>query len=151
MKYISIQDISKQQIEELSKEHGNIYYADKSKVIQLGQSCIGFYTSHILFDKLTLEYNLFERYRHQGYGFSLVNIATEMVSKENPTYDSIYLLIHISNIPSISVALKNGYHECYDIDLQELVDSEMSNYRIYSKENEYYQKSEIPKQLLHKL
>ena len=83
MKDIVIRDISKQQMEELSKEHGNIYYANKSKVIQLDQSCIGFYTSHILFNKLTLEYNLFERYRHKGYGFSLVNIATEVVSKEN--------------------------------------------------------------------
>ena len=57
----------------------------------------------------------------------------------------------MSNIPSISVAVKNGYHDCYDKDLQELVNSEMPDYRIYRKENEYYQKAEIPKQLLYKL
>lgn len=151
MEYIGIKDITQKQMQELSKEKGNIYYPNRSKVIQIGEHCIGFYTSHILFNKLTLEYNLFEKYRHKGYGFSLVNIATDVVSKENSIYDSIYLLIHINNIPSISIALKNGYHECYDMDLQELVDSEMPNYRIYSKRNEYYQKPEIPKQLLHKL
>lgn len=151
MKYISIQDITQKQMDELAKEKGNIYYPNKSKVIRIGEHCIGFYTPHILFNKLTLEYNLFEKYRHKGYGFSFVNIATDMVSQENFTYDSIYLLIHMNNIPSISVALQNGYHECYDTDLQELVDSEMSNYRIYSKANEYYQKPEISKQLLRKL
>lgn len=125
-----------------------IYYPKNSKPIQLGNSIVGFYTPQILFEKLTLEYNLFSKYRHQGLGNSFVEEATKLVEEEYSMYDKIFLLIHMNNLPSISVACNNGYLPYYDEDLQNKIMEEMPNYYLYYKENEFYQK---PKQLLHKL
>lgn len=151
MECISMDQLSLQQRRELLEDDGLTFYENRSKCIKVEDNIIGFYTTHILLDRLMLEYNLLKKYRYQGIGGSFVKYITELVFKDNPKHESIYLLIHVDNVSSIQVALQNEYHECNDTEFKEMIAEEMSNYKVYYKVNDYYQKPESPKQLLHKL
>lgn len=151
MECVTVSSITEQQRKELFKGNNLYYYNGVSKVIQIDDNIIGFYTPHFLFDRLTIEFNLFEQYRHHGLGYTFVNMVTEMVGKEYPDYDSIFLFIRSDNFSSLTVALQNGYTQVYNEELQQMVEEEMSNYFIYYKKNEFYKNPVKSKQLLHKI
>lgn len=148
---MDIQGTMEQQRERILRDNGLTYDEKYSKLIQVDNNTIGFYTPRIILDRLMVEYNLFEEYRNQGLGVSFVKMVTEAVGREYTQFDTIYLLIHFKNIPSLTVAVKNGYMLCYEEDLQESICEEMPNYQPYCKHNEFYHKPLQKEFQLHKL
>lgn len=114
---------------------------NKSKIVVIGNNPIGFYTTHSIFGRLTLEYNLFKYKRNQGLGGTFVNIVTELVGKECPEYDKIYLLISSKNKKSEKVAKKNNYDLSNDYEFWNLINEEMPEYSVYEKNNEFSKKN----------
>jgi len=135
---VSVQDITEQQRKELLTKGDLYYYNNRSKTVRINNDVVGFYTTHVFFDKLTLEYTLFEKYRSQGLGYAFLNVITELVSSEYSNHDYIYLFIRFDNVASFTIALQNGYIKSYDEDLQQMVSEEMPNYLVYYKKNQFY-------------
>ncbi len=131
----------------LNTQNNLIFYPHKSKILMINHEAIGFYTTHIILGQLTLEYNLFEENRNKKFGFSFVNIITELVSRTHPEYDKIYLLIPEKEKKSCKVATQNGYELMIIDDFSEQVREEMPNYHIYCKLNEFYNRSNKEKKL----
>ena len=148
MKVVNLEDITKEELVILIKDDGVGFNPQKSKIVKSGNKVIGYYTVHILLNRLTLEYTLLKEYRNHGYGNLFVDFVTKMVEDEYPSYEKIYLLINYANEVSRNVAIKNNYSESKDYDFIEKVLEEMSGYELLDKDNEKYKQN---KQLLHKL
>lgn len=125
--------------DEENKNDDGLIFNDKARVIEINGRELGFFRVFFIAGRLTLEYNLFSKYRNKGLGTDFVKIVTSIVEEEYPEYSDIHLLITPSNIASIKVAKANGYGNCNDIDFLELISSEGGFY-LYSKANSLYNK-----------
>lgn len=133
--------IVKEEIEQAKNkvfDNESLSFSKNSKVIEINGKEVGFYTVQFIFDKLTLEYNIFPKYRNKGYGKEFVGIVTSIVEHEYPEYSDIYLLIHMNNIRSLIVAKANGYKDTTNYEFKEKVNEEMSQYGLYSRSNTLY-------------
>lgn len=136
-------DINSSLVKELNEFDGLICYENISKAAIINNDIIGFYTVRNIRDYLTVEYNLLNKYRNKGLGNIFVKNILEVICKEYENVSKIYLLIDIDNVKSINVALSNGFSP--EINVDEQIITEMPNYRIYSKINEYYKNNKLHK------
>ncbi len=139
MEYEVIRDITEEQYTRIKEEQHRLFNKDNICIVRANGIDIGFAVSFFICGRLTIEYYLFNEFQHKGYGILFVNIVTDYISSLNPTFDVIYLLIYHTNIPSIKVALQNGYvSNCADWEFNDIIYDEMPEYYIYSKSNPYY-------------
>lgn len=120
--------------DEENKNDDGLKFDDNAKVIEINGKEIGFYRVFFIADRLTLEYNLFSKYRNKGMGTDFVKVVTHLVEAEYPQYSNIHVLIEPSNIASIKVAKANGYGTSDDYDFVDLITSEGGLY-LFSREN----------------
>lgn len=141
MEYEVIKEITEEQYERIKSEFGRPFRKEFIRMVYANGKEIGFCTTFFIDGKLTIEYYLFKEYQHQGFGNSLVYLASDSIGGEYPEYNSLYLLIHRDNIASLSVAKKNGYELASDdYDFMWMIEENMPGYYLYSKENSYYKK-----------
>lgn len=137
LEFISLDNVDEKYLKEESTLK---FYENNSQLIALNGELLGFYTTHIILGRLTLEYNLFKCKQNQNIGTAFVNIVTELACRNNSEYDKVYLFIRNDNQKSLNVAKKNNYVLSSDSDFCSQVDEEMPGYYIYEKENEFYKK-----------
>ena len=120
-------------IEEKENKDDNLTFYNNSRVIEINGNEIGFYTIKFIFNRLTVEYNLFSKYRNKGYGKDFLKLVLECVEKEYPEYSFIHVLIEPSNEASIKVAMDNGFGITQDYEFLEMVSQE--GLYLFSREN----------------
>lgn len=139
MEYEVIKNITDEQLAKIKKERNQSFSREKVCIVRVNGIEIGFAVTIFICGRLTIEYYLFAEYQHKGYGSQFVSIITDWISSENPSYDTVYLLIYRKNIPSMKVALKSGYiMNCEDWDFKDMIHDEMPEHYVYSKPNSYY-------------
>lgn len=99
---------------------------------------LGIYYTFLFNGYIVLEYTLSEHYRNQNYGFTFLNIVTELVSKEYTDTSYILLWIHPDNKKSIKIAQYNGYTLDFYLREMSILNGELDNLYPFVKRNEFY-------------
>ncbi len=99
VKYKYLWDLKKE-----LKENGSGY----SYIIKKNEDFIGFMHINYHEDFVTIAYAIYKKYRNQGLGSEVIkSISEDFLEKEG--INRINMYIRKENIPSISVALANGF------------------------------------------
>lgn len=141
MEYEVIREITDEQLERINKEFKRIFNPKYTMIVRAQGVEIGFCVVFFICGRLTVEYYLFREHQHKGYGGTFVSIVSDAIGSDYPDYDTLYLLIHKTNVPSMKVAQKSGYKmECYDWDFRSMICDEMPDQYLFSKGNPYYKR-----------
>ena len=95
--------------DEENKNDKGLSFDKNSKVIEINGKEIGFYRTFIISNYLTVEYNLFSKYRNKGFGKEFVELVVGLVEEEYPEYNTLYVRIYKENIASLRVAEANNF------------------------------------------
>lgn len=146
MEYEIIKDVTDEQYERIQEEFRHSFNRDEIRMVYAGGKEIGFCTTFFIDGRLTIEYYLFSCYRGQGYGGIFVSLISDAIGSAYPEHSTLYLLIHRDNYPSLRVAQKSGYTFNYDdFEFRNMVDEDMPEQYVLSKENAYYKEHALKK------
>ena len=121
---------------EKEKSFDDITFYSNSKVVEINGQEIGFYTVKFSAGRLTVEYNLFSKFRNKGYGKDFLRLIIKYVEKEFSEYNFMHVLIEPSNDASIKVAKANGFGITNDNEFLDIVSQE--GLYLFSRENSLY-------------
>lgn len=113
-------------------KNSEIRFDNDSYIFKMNDNIIGHFNLIELKDFLSVEYEVLEKYRNQGYGTLMLGVIEEYVANKYDV-DSLLLLIKYDNEYSLKIAKKRGYNRNYELSEEINETGEMTNYIPYVK------------------